>query len=83
MFQVVYILIQENDEDDRHGDGKSRCLFFLDMIFGTTGLPYIIVIFHLWTRVKCDSRRVPSKFFNLAILVSLTNISKMSLECKN
>ena len=27
-------------------------LFFDDKILGTTGVPYIFVIFHLWVRVK-------------------------------
>ena len=54
MFQVVYVLIQESYEDDRHGVGESLdVLFFADMILGTTGVPYVFVIFHLWVRVKC------------------------------
>ena len=28
-------------------------LFFDDKILGTTGVPYVFVIFHLWHRVKC------------------------------
>eukprot|EP00493_Phyllostaurus_siculus_P020622 UN20947 len=28
-------------------------LFFDDKILGTTGVPYVFVIFHLWVRVKC------------------------------
>ena len=28
-------------------------LNFDDKILGTTGVPYIVVIFHLWVRVKC------------------------------
>ena len=28
-------------------------LFFADRILGTTGVPYVFVIFHLWGRVKC------------------------------
>ena len=28
-------------------------LFFDDKILGTTGVPYIFVIFTLWVRVKC------------------------------
>ena len=28
-------------------------LFFADKILGTTGVPHVFVIFHLWARVKC------------------------------
>ena len=28
-------------------------LFFDDKSLGTTGVPYIFVIFNLWVRVKC------------------------------
>ena len=28
-------------------------LFFADRILGTTEVPYIFIIFHLWVRVKC------------------------------
>ena len=28
-------------------------LFFADRILGTTGVPYVSVIFHLWVRVNC------------------------------
>ena len=28
-------------------------LFFDDKILGTTGVPYVFEIFHLWVRVKC------------------------------
>ena len=28
-------------------------LFFDDKILGTTGVPHVFVIFHLWVRVKC------------------------------
>ena len=32
-------------------------LFFDDKILGTTGVPYIFVIFHLWVRVNCLIRQ--------------------------
>ena len=53
MFQILYVLIQESYEDDRHGVGKPRCLFFDDKILGTTGVLYVFVIFNLWLRLKC------------------------------
>ena len=32
---------------------SSDVLLLDDKILGTTGVPYVFVIFHLWLRVKC------------------------------